>query len=169
MKKHATQATPSTTKAIPRCWLMKTEPNEFSIDDLVASPQQTTHWFGIRNYQARNLLRDDVKIGDKVLFYHSSCATPAVMATARVVRQAYPDSTAFDPQSDYFDPKSSPDQPRWFMVDIRLVKRFKKPVTLAAMRASVVLADLPLLRRGNRLSVQGVTAAQFEIICAMET
>ncbi len=145
-------------------WLMKTEPNEFSIDDLVASPDQTTFWFGVRNYQARNLLRDEIKLGDEALFYHSSCAEPAVMATCTVVREAYPDHTAWDTNSPYFDPKSTADNPRWFMVDVKLKKRLKQPVTITSMRQQPELVDLGLLRKGNRLSVQPVTKEQYEFI-----
>jgi predicted RNA-binding protein with PUA-like domain len=150
-----------------RYWLMKTEPNEFSIDDLVASPNQTTFWFGVRNYQARNLLRDEVKVGDLALFYHSSCDSPAVVATAIVVKDAYPDHTAFDPKHPYFDPKSSIENPRWFMVDIKLKQRLKRPVTITEMRTHEALADLPLLRKGNRLSVQPVSEADFAYILAL--
>ncbi len=143
---------------------MKTEPSEFSIDDLVAAPDQTTFWFGIRNYQARNLLRDEIKVGDPVLFYHSSCAEPAVVGTAIVVREAYPDHTAFDPQSDYYDAKSTAENPRWVMVDIKLVKKLPRPVTITELRTHHELTELPLLKKGNRLSVQPVTAQQFTFI-----
>jgi predicted RNA-binding protein with PUA-like domain len=143
---------------------MKTEPDEFSIDDLVASPNQTTFWFGVRNYQARNLLRDEVKVGDHVLFYHSSCEEPAVVGTAIVVREAYPDHTAFDPQSNYFDAKSSLENPRWVMVDIKLLKKLARPVTIAEMRTHQELTELPLLKKGNRLSIQPVSAKQFAFI-----
>lgn len=145
-------------------WLLKTEPNEFSIDDLVASPNQTSFWFGVRNYQARNLLRDELKLGDEALFYHSSCAVPAVMATCIVVREAYPDPTALDKDSPYFDSKSSSDNSRWFVVDVKLKKRLKQPVTITQMRAAAELIDLALLRKGNRLSVQPVTKQQYEYI-----
>jgi len=143
---------------------MKTEPHVFSIDDLVASPDQTTHWVGVRNYQARNLLRDDVQLGDDVLFYHSSCKQPAVVATAKIVRAAHADETAVDPASDYFDPKSSPENTRWYQVDIKLVKRFTTPVTITEMRSHEALAELPLLRKGNRLSVQQTTPEQFAYV-----
>ena len=155
---------PSRTK---HYWLLKTEPSEFSIDDLLASPNQTTFWFGVRNYQARNLLRDDLKLGDEALFYHSSCAEPAVMATCTVMREAYPDHTALDKTSPYFDPKSTADNPRWFMVDVKLKKQLKQPVTITQMRQLAALAELPLLRKGNRLSVQPVTKEQFEFIVKM--
>ncbi len=127
---------------------MKTEPDEFSIDDLVSAANQTTFWFGVRNYQARNLLRDEVKIGDQVLFYHSSCAEPAVVGTAVIVREAYPDHTAFDPQSNYFDPKSSAENPRWVMVDIKLEKKLARPVTIKELRTQEELSELPLLKKG---------------------
>lgn len=152
------------TAANPRHWLMKTEPNEFSIDDLVASPNQTTHWFGVRNYQARNLLRDEVKVGDRVLFYHSSCNQPAVVGTATVVRGAYPDPTALDLHSAYYDAKSSAEKTRWFTVDIRLVEKLSRPVTISEMRSHEELAELPLLRKGNRLSVQPLTAEQYAFV-----
>lgn len=146
---------------------MKTEPDEFSLDDLIASPNQTTFWFGVRNYQARNMLRDEMKIGDRVLFYHSSCAEPAVVGTAEVVREAYPDHTAFDSKSPYFDPKSTPQNPRWFMVDIRLLEKLKRPVTISELRTHDALVDLPLLRKGNRLSVQPVTSDQYAYIVSL--
>ena len=143
---------------------MKTEPNEFSIDDLVASPNQTTFWFGVRNYQARNMLRDGVKLGDQVLFYHSSCAEPAVVGIATVVREAYADPTALDPKSDYFDAKSSADNTRWFVVDLKLVEKLKRPITITEMRAHDALTEMLLLRKGNRLSVLPTTADQFAYI-----
>jgi predicted RNA-binding protein with PUA-like domain len=159
-----------TTKKTSRArhfWLMKTEPNEFSVDDLVASPNQTTFWFGVRNYQARNLLRDEIKLGDLVLFYHSSCDQPAVVGTAKVVREAYPDHTAFDPSSDYFDAKSTSENPRWFMVDIKLVKKLSHPVTITEMRKHEELAEMLLLRKGNRLSVLPVTEQQYEFVVGL--
>ncbi|MGV3486100.1 MAG: EVE domain-containing protein [Planctomycetaceae bacterium] len=146
---------------------MKTEPDEFSIDDLVASPDQTTFWFGVRNYQARNLLRDEVQVGDQVLFYHSSCPQPAVVGTAAVVRSADPDPTALDPRSPYFDPKSSAESPRWYGVEIRLIEKLPRPVTIAEMRVHEELAGLPLLRKGNRLSVQPVEPAAFAFVVAL--
>ena len=106
-------------------WLMKSEPDAFGIDDLAARPGKREHWDGVRNYQARNFMRDDMKKGDKVLFYHSSCAEPGVVGVAKVVKEAYPDPSALNPESKYFDPKSDPDNPRWFMVDIKFVKKFK--------------------------------------------
>ncbi|WP_372748970.1 EVE domain-containing protein [Litorivivens sp.] len=147
-------------------WLMKSEPDAFSIDDLAARPGKREHWDGVRNYQARNFMRE-MKKGDTVLFYHSSCAKPGVVGVAKIVREAYPDSTALDPESDYYDPKSDPDNPRWFMVDIQFQKKYKQPVSLAAMKANPLLDGMRLLKRGNRLSVMPVEAEEFQIIRAM--
>ena len=146
---------------------MKSEPSTFSIDDLAAASEQTTYWDGVRNYQARNTLRDDIQVGDKVLFYHSACAEPAVVGTAKVVRAGYPDFTAWDPKSDHPDEKSTPENPRWYMVDIKLDKKLKRPVTLAEMRLEPALASMPLLRKGNRLSVQPVSAEQFAFVVSL--
>ncbi|TVQ02216.1 MAG: EVE domain-containing protein [Planctomycetaceae bacterium] len=143
---------------------MKSEPTTFSIDDLAAAPNQTTCWEGVRNYQARNLLRDEIATGDRVLFYHSACAVPACVGTAVVVREGYPDHHAWDPRHHYHDPKSSPEKPTWYMVDIRLESRFDKPVSLTEVRQDPLLADMPLLRKGNRLSIQPVTKRQFDRI-----
>jgi predicted RNA-binding protein with PUA-like domain len=145
-------------------WLVKSEPHAFSFDDLVASPRKTTCWDGVRNYQARNFMRDGMKQGDLVLFYHSSADPTAVMGVARVVREAYPDATAFDPRDSHFDPKSKPDAPTWMMVDIQAVERFMHPVTLAELRGVKGLEKMVLLQRGSRLSVQPVTAREFEIV-----
>lgn len=150
-------------------WLLKSEPSTFSIDDLAAAPDQTTCWEGVRNYQARNLLRDVFAVDDRVLFYHSSCAEPACVGTAAVVRDGYPDHHAWDPRHHYFDAKSSPDKPIWYMVDIRLENRFPAPVTLARIRQEPVLADMPLLQKGTRLSVQPVTKRQFDHIVRLGT
>jgi predicted RNA-binding protein with PUA-like domain len=145
-------------------WLMKSEPTTFSIDDLAAAPDQTTCWEGVRNYQARNLLRDEIKEGDRVLYYHSACPEPACVGTATVVRDGYPDHHAFDPRHHYHDPKSTPDKPTWFMVDIRLDAKLARPVTLAEIRQHPELQEMPLLRKGNRLSVQPVTKKEFDQI-----
>ena len=145
-------------------WLVKSEPNAFSFDDLVASPQKTTCWDGVRNYQARNFMRDGMKTGDLVLFYHSSADPTAVVGVARVVREAYPDPTAFDRRDPHFDPRSKPDAPTWVMVDVQAVERFTQPVTLAALRGVKGLEKMALLQRGSRLSVQPVTAREFEIV-----
>jgi predicted RNA-binding protein with PUA-like domain len=144
-------------------WLVKTEPGTFSIQDLAAAPDQTTSWDGVRNYQARNFMRDDMRIGDEVLFYHSR-KDPGVVGTARVVREAYPDHTAFDEQDAHHDPGSDPDNPRWFMVDIRLERIFDHPVPLKKLRTIPELASMTLLKRGNRLSVMPVAAHEFAVI-----
>lgn len=147
-------------------WLFKTEPGCFSIDDLKSRPDMTEHWDGVRNFQARNFLRDTVKLGDRVLFYHSNIAEPAVVGIAEVVREGYPDFTAFDPQAEHFDPKSSAEKPIWYMVEVQYVKEFGKPVTLERIKSNPLLADMPLVRR-SRLSIQPVTAEQWQIIMAM--
>ena len=144
-------------------WLMKSEPEAFSIQDLAAAPGQTTCWDGVRNYQARNFMRDDMLVGDRVLFYHSQ-KNPGVVGTARVVREAYPDHTAFDEKDSHFDPKSDPNDPRWFMVDIRLDQIFDQPVSLKSLRALPELQGMQLLRKGNRLSVMPVAADEYELI-----
>jgi predicted RNA-binding protein with PUA-like domain len=151
----------------PRYWLFKSEPSAFSFDDLRASPKRTTPWDGVRNYQARNLLRDEVAVGDGVLFYHSSCDPPHVAGIARVVRGGYPDPLQFDPTSRYHDPASTVDEPRWICVDVRAVKALTAPLPLAALRESAALADMLLLQRGQRLSVQPVTAAEWRAVLAL--
>ncbi len=150
-----------------RHWLMKSEPDVFSIDDLARAKKQTTGWDGVRNYQARNLLRDEIAAGDGVLYYHSSVDPPAVVGLARVVKAGYPDPTQFDPKSDYHDPDSQPDAPRWFSVDIAFDRKLPRPVTLPELRADPALGDMVLLRRGSRLSVQPVTAAEWKRIVAL--
>jgi predicted RNA-binding protein with PUA-like domain len=149
-------------------WLMKSEPDAFSIDDLAAAPGQTTHWDGVRNYQARNMMRDEMRPGDQVLFYHSNTEPPGVVGIAEVVRGGYPDHTAFDPRDRHYDPKSDPGNPRWYMVDVRLVRKFARTVTLAELKQHPELTELALVRRGNRLSVIPVSAAQWRCILAME-
>lgn len=148
-------------------WLMKTEPTTYSIDDLESEKNRTTSWEGVRNYQARNLLRDEIKKGDRVLFYHSACKEPAVVGIAVVARAGYPDSFAFDPSSKYHDEKSDPDDPTWYMVDIKLDKKFPQPVTLAELRKKPGLKDMVLLQKGSRLSVQPVKKAEFDTILKM--
>lgn len=145
-------------------WLLKTEPGTFSIQDLAAAPEGTTPWDGVRNYQARNFLRDEMRLGDRVLLYHSNADPSAVVGTARVVRAGYPDATAFDPEDPHFDPKSDPAKPTWFRVDIRLEGIFKVPLTLQALRAVPALKHMELLRKGSRLSVQPVRKSEFEAI-----
>lgn len=150
-----------------RHWLMKSEPDVFSIDDLAKARKQTTGWDGVRNFQARNLLRDEIAVGDGVLYYHSSVDPPAVVGLARVVKAGYPDPTQFDPKSDYYDAGSKPDAPRWFSVDIAFDRKLARPVTLPELRADPALADMVLLRRGSRLSVQPVSAAEWKRIVAL--
>ncbi|MDE2094222.1 MAG: EVE domain-containing protein [Burkholderiales bacterium] len=147
-------------------WLMKSEPAEASIDDLARAPAQTLGWTGVRNYQARNFMRDEMRVGDGVLFYHSSCAEPGVAGLAEVVRPAYPDATQFDPHSPYFDPKSSPAAPRWVHVDVKLVRKTRL-LALSEMRATPALASMQLLKRGNRLSITPVSAAEWRAVLAL--
>jgi predicted RNA-binding protein with PUA-like domain len=149
-----------------RYWLMKSEPSVFSIDDLARAKNQTTSWDGVRNYQARNLLRE-AQVGDGVIFYHSSADPPAAVGTATIARAAYPDATQFDPKSDYYDDASTKDEPRWFVVDVKFERKFAQPVTLSALRANDALEGMVLLRKGSRLSVQPVTPAEWKVVCKM--
>jgi len=142
---------------------MKSEPDEFSIDDLVAAPSQSTPWVGVRNYQARNFMRDDMRVGDRAFFYHSSCAEPGIAGIVEVARRAYPDQTQFDPKSVYYDAKSPRDAPRWVHVDVKLVRKTRL-VTLPMLRATPGLEDMVVLRRGNRLSITPVTPAEWKIV-----
>ena len=145
-------------------WLFKSEPNVFSIDDLAKEINQTTYWNGVRNYQARNFIRDEMKSGDKVLFYHSNADPNAVVGECEIVKDAYPDFTAFDPGSDYYDPKSKQDNPAWMMVDIKLVTKFKKPVALVEIKENEKLKNMRLVQRGNRLSVFPIEADEYKEI-----
>ena len=146
-------------------WLMKSEPAEASIDHLVQAPQQTLPWTGVRNYQARNFMRDTMQIGDGVLFYHSSCPQPGVAGLARVAGRALPDTTQFDPASPYFDPKATPAQPRWLQIDVTL-ERKTRLLLLAEMRLAPELATLRMLQRGNRLSITPVTPSEWQAVLA---
>lgn len=146
-----------------RFWLFKSEPSCFSFDDLGNRPDGTEHWDGVRNFQARNLLRDEIKPGDGVLFYHSNVTEPAVVGIARVVNEGYPDWTALDPAGEHFDPRAGRDNPIWYMVDVRYVRPLVRPVTLAELKMHPEVADMVLLQR-SRLSVQPVTPAQWEFI-----
>jgi len=148
-------------------WLMKSEPSVFGIDDLKAKPKQTSHWDGVRNYQARNFMQR-MKKGDEVLFYHSSCPEPGVVGIAKVVTEAYPDHTAFDPDDPHFDPKSKPDKPTWMMVDVKFVKKLKRVIGLDEMKADTKLDGFQLLKRGNRLSVLPVSDAHWKAVLALE-
>lgn len=147
-------------------WLFKTEPGCFSFDDLKNRPDRTEPWDGVRNFQARNFLRDTIRIGDRVLFYHSNIPEPAVVGLAEIVRDGYPDTTALNPDSEHFDPKASVDRPIWFMVDLRYLEPLQKVVTLEAIKKNPLLADMPLLKR-SRLSIQPVTADEWRIILTM--
>lgn len=151
-----------------RYWLMKSEPGEFGIDDLEGMPDQTHHWDGVRNYQARNMMRDDMKIGDRAFFYHSNCGEPGIVGIMEVCSEAYPDFTAFDPDDQHFDPKSRRDNPRWFMVDVRFVRKLRRVLSLRELKELGELKDLALIKRGNRLSVMPVTAEQWHFILSLE-
>ena len=144
-------------------WLMKSEPGEVSIDDLAAMPQQTVPWFGVRNYQARNFMMNEMRPGDGVLFYHSSCAEPGVVGLAEVASSAYPDQTQFDADGHYYDPKSTLEKPRWFNVDVRLVRKTRL-LPLSELRRHPELESLRILQRGNRLSITPVSEAEWHFI-----
>ena len=146
-----------------RYWLMKSEPSEFSIDDLASEPKKSTSWIGVRNYQARNFMRDQMQLGDLVLFYHSTCEVPGIAGIAEVSKLAYPDETQFDRKSDYFDPKATRDTPRWVHVDVKLVKKTRL-VPLSELRGYPKLAKMQLLQRGNRLSITPVDPAEWKFI-----
>jgi len=150
-----------------RYWLVKSEPETFSFDDLLASPGRTTSWDGVRNYQARNFMRDDMKKGDGVFFYHSSTQPTGIVGVAEVAREAYPDATAFDPESPYHDPRSRVEEPTWMMVDVRAVRPLSPIITLAELRETAGLEGMELLRRGSRLSVQPVTAEEWRTVLAL--
>lgn len=148
-------------------WLFKSEPSAYSIADLAREPRRTTFWDGVRNYQARNFLRDTIQKGDRVFFYHSSDEPMAIVGTAEVVKTGYPDHTAFDAEDHHYDPKSDPDNPTWYMVDIRLLQEFPEPLTRAKLQESAALKDMMLLKRGSRLSIQPVTPAEWKAIHAL--
>jgi predicted RNA-binding protein with PUA-like domain len=149
-------------------WLMKSEPDAFGIDDLAKCPGKKEHWDGIRNYQVRNMMRDEMKKGDEAFFYHSNCKEPGIVGIMKVVKEAYPDFTAFDPKSRYYDPKSDPANPRWLMVDVKLVRKFKRTVSLQELKSYKTLEDMLILRRGNRLSVTPVTKKHWDYILKLE-
>jgi len=145
-------------------WLFKSEPTAYSFSDLVGEPDQTAEWDGVRNYQVRNLMRDDMKVGDGVLFYHSSAKPMAVMGTARIVKEAYPDPTAWDLSDKHFDPRSNPENPVWLMVDIQAEKEFSSPITLQEIKDHPKLQNMTVARRGMRLSIQPVTKEEWDEI-----
>jgi len=170
----ANRSLPLSTLTVPatrprRFWLVKSEPDVFSFDDLIAAPQHTTGWDGVRNYQARNFMRDDMKLGDLVFFYHSSTEPAGIAGVAEIVREAYPDATALDPAHAHFDARGTPDAPTWYQVDVRARERFTQLVTLAELRESPGLEGMELLRRGSRLSVQPVSAEHWKLITARWT
>jgi predicted RNA-binding protein with PUA-like domain len=145
-------------------WLFKSEPECFSIDDLMQKPRQITHWDGVRNYQVRNLLRDEIKKGDQGFFYHSSCTPPGIAGIVQVVKEGYPDFTAWDINSDHFDPKSTPENPRWFMVDVKCVKKFSRIIPLDEIKRHPKLQNMVMTRKGNRLSITTVTPQEWKVI-----
>ncbi len=151
-------------KPLRRYWLFKSEPSAFSIDHLDKSPKKTAPWDGVRNYQARNFLRDDVQVGDLVLFYHSREEPLGIFGTMRVARAGYPDFTAFDPQSKYYDAKSDPEQPRWYMVDVKLIKKFSQPITREMLQDDETTSKMLVMKRGMRLSIQPVTEDEWRAV-----
>ena len=153
-----------------RYWLMKSEPTAFSVEDLERAKKHTTSWDGVRNYQARNMLRDDMKKGDQVFLYYSSTDVPGIVAIMKVVKEGYPDPTAFDRKHDHYDPDSDPTEPRWFMVDVQLEQRLARVITLDELRkhATKELKNMVLLRRGNRLSITPVEPAEWNFILSLE-
>jgi predicted RNA-binding protein with PUA-like domain len=149
-------------------WLMKSEPDVFGIDDLENAPGMTEPWDGVRNYQARNMMRDDMKTGDLSFLYHSNCKEPGIAGIMKIVREGYPDMTAFDPDAKYFDPKSDPANPRWYRVDVRYVRKLKRIITLSELKELSEVTGLPLVRRGNRLSIMPVSRQQWKFILTLE-
>lgn len=149
-------------------WLMKSEPSDFSVDDLARRPHRTEAWDGVRNYQARNIIRDQMQVGDLAFFYHSSCEVPGIVGVMEVVRPAYPDPTAFDSSHEHYDPGSVLDTPRWYLVDVCLKRKLKRLISLTELKRHPGLSGLALLERGNRLSVMPVTRAQWELILGLE-
>lgn len=148
-------------------WLLKTEPGTFSIDDLCAAQDQITSWEGVRNYQARNFLKTSMQKGDLAFFYHSSCKQPSIMGIVQIVRAGYPDHSAFDPLSEYFDPKSHPTHPRWYTVDVKLVKKLPKAISLSTLKQCKLLASWQLLAQGNRLSILPVSEKQWNTVLSL--
>lgn len=155
---------------MPQYWLMKSEPDEVSIDDALAAPDATVAWTGVRNYQARNFMRDGMKVGDGVLFYHSNTKVPGIVGTATVATEAYPDDTQFDPKSDYYDPKATREEPRWLLVDVAFERKLRDTISLDEIKlhADALGEGFPLIARGNRLSILPVTAAQWKLLLSLE-
>lgn len=148
-------------------WLMKSEPEAFGIDDLMQKPKQTTHWDGVRNYQARNMMRDEMQVGDQVFFYHSNTDPMGIVGIMEIVKAAYPDFTAQDPENEHYDPKSTAENPRWCMVDVKFVRKFKRTITLAELKENPTLKNMPVVRKGNRLSITPVSKAEWQAILLM--
>lgn len=150
-------------------WLMKSEPDAFSLDDLKSRPKQTEPWDGVRNYQARNFMRDEMSVGDQVFFYHSNCKVPGIVGIAEVASKPYPDPTQFDPDSKYYDPKSDPDEPRWILIDVKYQRHLKRVLSLAEIKDHAeALGDFALTRKGNRLSIMPVAAEQWDYLLGLE-
>ncbi len=149
-------------------WLMKSEPDVFGIEHLKKLPKKTDHWDGVRNYQARNMMRDDMKKGDLIFFYHSNCAEPGIVGIMKVVRESYPDHTAFNPEEKYYDPKSDPDKPRWYMVDVQYKRMIKRLISLRELKGYQELEGCPLVRKGNRLSIMPLNKNQWDFILQLE-
>lgn len=149
-------------------WLMKSEPDVFGIDHLKNMPAKTDHWDGVRNYQARNMMRDDMKKGELVFFYHSNCKEPGIVGIMQVVKEGYPDYTAFEARQKYYDPKSDPANPRWYMVDVKYKRKLKRTITLTELKTYKQLEDCPLVRKGNRLSIMPLSKKQWDFILGLE-
>jgi len=148
-------------------WLMKSEPDTFGIEDLRKRTKQTEPWDGVRNYQARNMMRDDMKVGDKAFFYHSNCAEPGIVGIVEIIKAGYPDTTALDPESKYFDPKASTENPRWYRVDVRFEKQFDQTISLTKLKQCPQLEGMAVLAKGSRLSITPVTAAHWQYILSL--
>jgi predicted RNA-binding protein with PUA-like domain len=149
-------------------WLMKSEPDTFSIDDLKKRPDQSEHWDGVRNYQARNFMRDEMKLHDQVFFYHSNCKVPGIVGIMEIAKESYPDFSAFDPDDEHYDPKSDPNRPTWMMVDVKFIKKLARTITLTELKQYTELTDLALVKKGNRLSIMPVNERQWEFILSLE-
>lgn len=149
-------------------WLMKSEPDVFGIEDLKQRPGQTEPWDGVRNYQARNMMRDQMRVGDQAFFYHSNAKVPGIVGIVEIARTGLADPTQFDPESDYYDPASKPEQPRWYLVEVRFKREFSRTISLTELKSHPELAQMPLVQRGSRLSINPVTPAQWKFILALE-
>ncbi|MDA8561609.1 EVE domain-containing protein [Gammaproteobacteria bacterium] len=148
-------------------WLFKSEPTTFSIDDLLKSPKQTTHWDGVRNFQVRNMMRDAMNVGDLAFFYHSNCKPPGITGVVEIVKKGYPDFSAWDPSSKYFDTRSTPQKSLWYMVDVKFVKKFNDIISLDSLKSFIELSDMLVVRRGNRLSITPVEKSEWDFILSL--